>query len=206
MQFIETGIYTFDPNMRVQHPHITLLDLHIHAYLVGNKYDVPRLCDHAIAEYINIGEMILSLGVTADDTEGFEDTSANRSVTSFSSSSNDSEAQTILTHPTPRDPNDCSPSAIMDRFLDSLVLLWKNTTGRDDEMRAAVLELIKPELSKLMRLRFFVTMMMELVPFGDDIVQSLAEDGFDVMAFPVPKGMRRWWVLMFGGLYYAWSL
>ncbi|KAF1848637.1 uncharacterized protein K460DRAFT_281536 [Cucurbitaria berberidis CBS 394.84] len=169
VQFIETGIYIFDPNMRTKHPHITLLDLHIHAYLVGSKYDMPRLCDHAIAEYINVAQMILSLGVTSDTT-------------------------------CPSGPNECSPSAVTDRFLDSLVLLWKNTPNRYDPMREAVLELIKPALNMLLKLRFFVTLMMELVPFGDDIMHSLAEDGLDVKAFPLPAGVGRMWVVRFGEL------
>ncbi|CAO2653961.1 Nn.00g106940.m01.CDS01 [Neocucurbitaria sp. VM-36] len=202
LQFLETGIYTFSPNMRIQHPHITLLDLHIHAYLVGSKYDVPKLCDHAIAEYINIGQMILGLGVTSDDynIQNFGNARADPSTIACSFSPSGSEGEAMLTRSIHRDPNDASPSAIMDRFLDSLVLLWKNTRNRDDAMRVAVLELVKPELNKLMRLRFFITMMMGLVGFGEDIVHSLEEDGFDVMAFPVPMGMRRKWAVKFGGL------
>lgn len=198
LQFIETSNYLFDTNMLIQYPHITLLDLHIHAYLVGAKYEVPRLCEHAGAEYINIAQMILSMGVTAD-RNSFETQFSTDAMSITTAPSTINSSAPSSTYPAPRDPNDNAPAAVMDRFLDSLVLLWKNTPSRHDALREAVLELIKPELHQLMRLGFFVTMMMELVSFGDDIVQSLEEDGFDVKAVPVPVGMRRRWVIRFGG-------
>lgn len=78
----------------------------------------------------------------------------------------------------------------IDRFLNSLVLLWRNTQPRFDALRKAVLELIKRNLNKLLRVPFFVTVMQEVVGFGDDVVASLGDDGFEVKAFQVPQGAR----------------
>lgn len=86
----------------------------------------------------------------------------------------------------------------MNRFLHSLVLLWKNTQSRYDVMRTAVLELIKRDLSKLLRVPFFITLTMELVGFGDDVLASLGDDGFEVKAFQVPVGGRQTHTMRFG--------
>lgn len=177
VQFIENDIYAFDPNMRTQYPHITLLDLHIHAYIVGAKYSVHRLCDHAIDEYLNIGRMILSMGIRVRDTD-------------------------TMDFPADHSPhaNTNSPvSSVVNSFLDSLVLIWRNTSHRDDALRDAVLELLKPQLPQLMHLKFFQTLMMEMPGFGDDVVQSLAEDGFDVKAYPVLPGFRKKGTVWFSG-------
>ena len=48
IQYMQEGNYTFNSNMRLEYANITLLDLHVHAYVVGKKYDVTKLCDHAI--------------------------------------------------------------------------------------------------------------------------------------------------------------
>ena len=63
IQYMQEGNYTFNSNMRLEYANITLLDLHVHAYVVGKKYDVTKLCDHAIGEYLNIAGMVLSIGV-----------------------------------------------------------------------------------------------------------------------------------------------
>ncbi|KAJ4374935.1 hypothetical protein N0V83_002013 [Neocucurbitaria cava] len=191
VEFIESAHYTFDTKMRAEYPHITLLDLHVHAYLVGSKYEVPTLCEHAVVEFISVASMILSQGIPPDpnDMDDMFDDATPGPRTSNSANTN-----------TPRhhDPNDGSPAATTHRFLDSLVLLWRNTADRDDAMRAAALELIKPLLSKLMKLRFFIVMMLELLDFGDDVCASLVEDGFSVTGYPVPPGMKRRWAVRFG--------
>ena len=53
-------MYALDPATRTQYPNLTLFDLHIHAYVVGAKYDVRRLCDYAIDQYVDIARMILA--------------------------------------------------------------------------------------------------------------------------------------------------
>jgi hypothetical protein len=87
---------------------------------------------------------------------------------------------------------DTSPvSSVLNSFLDSLVLIWRNTLDRTDMLRQAVLELLKPHISQLMRLKFFQTLLMNMVDFGDNLLHSLAEDGFDIQTFPVPIEMRQ---------------
>ncbi|KAF1941361.1 hypothetical protein EJ02DRAFT_423075 [Clathrospora elynae] len=195
VHFIEMGIYVFNPQMRVQYPNITLLDLHIHAYIVGSKYELPRLCEHAISEYINVCEMILSMGITPDPI----DSNSNALVPMYGFSNDATDPATQPTFSSAPDPTANAVSNIFNTFLDSLVLLWRNTHHRNDPLRQAVLELIKPELNKFMKVRFFTTLMMEMVGFGDDVMHSLAEDGFDIKAVPVPAQLKRRWGVRFGG-------
>ena len=86
----------------------------------------------------------------------------------------------------------------MDRFLNSLVLLWKKTNNRYDVMRKAVLELIKRNLNKLLRFPFFGTLLEAMVAFGDDVVASLRDDGFEVKAFQIPVGGGQSHAVWFG--------
>jgi hypothetical protein len=181
--YIEDGIYTFNPNMRLEYANITLLDLHVHAYVVGNKYDVTRLCDHAIGEYLNIARMVLSMGITpSEDPTDFSDSIFNGDHK----------------HP------DASPvSSVLNSFLDSLVLIWRNTSDATDMLRQGVLELLKPHINQLMRLKFFQTLMMEMVDFGDDLMHSLAEDGFDIQTFATMGGSPQKTRVKFGS---AWNV
>lgn len=86
----------------------------------------------------------------------------------------------------------------LDRFLNSLVLLWRNTDAQIDALRKATLELVKRELNKLLRVPFFVTLMQELVGFGDSVVASLEGDGFEVRACQLAVGERRAHTVRFG--------
>jgi hypothetical protein len=181
IQYIQDGIYIFNPNMRFEYENITLLDLHVHAYIVGNKYAVAKLCEHAIGEYVNIVGMVLSMGMPAG-----------QDPTDFSNNPADSDHK----HP------DANPvSSVLNSFLDSLVLVWRNTVDGSDMLRQAVLELLKPHINQLTRLKFFQTLMLDLVGFGDDLVHSLAEDGFDVQAFPTMSGSRLKSSVKFGTAY-----
>jgi hypothetical protein len=179
--YIKDGIYTFNPNMRLEYANVTLLDLHVHAYIVGNKYDVAKLCDHAIGEYINVATMVLSMGITpGEDPTDFSDHTVNGDHK----------------HP------DASPvSSVLNAFLDSLVLTWRNTLDVTDMLRQAVLELLKPHINQLMCLKFFQVLMMEMVGFGDDLMHSLAEDGFDIQAFPVAGGLQQKIRVKFGSVW-----
>lgn len=76
----------------------------------------------------------------------------------------------------------------VEHLLNSLTLLWRNTPSRDDVLRAGVLELLKVHLNALLRVPFFVTMILQLRLFGADVVQSLEEDGFSVVAGVGMKG------------------
>jgi hypothetical protein len=184
IHFIETGNYMCDPEAFAKHPLLTTLDFHIHAYLIGSKYDISGFRDHAINAYLSIAEHEMKLGFMAlsggrlSDIEvpvpGFPILSAAGHI--------DGEPMTMP----------------IDRFLNSVVLLWKNTHSRYDIMRKAVLELIKRDLNKLLRLPFFVTLMTEMVGFGDDVVMSLSDDGFEVKAFQIPVGGRQRHAMWFG--------
>lgn len=190
VEFVESGMYDFDPDMLVEYPYVTLLDLHVHAYCVGAKYDVPRLCEYAVEEYIGIAAAILGMRDNPDYPPLHTGTVNHLNPT-----------YQVYTPPSPT-PNDLptSPAAMLDHFLNSLVLLWRKTPHRADPLRAAVLELLKPHLNALMQCKFFITMMLEMPGFGDDILHSLADDGFDVTAFPVPVGWERWSGVRFGGV------
>lgn len=178
LHFIETGNYLCDPQAFVEYPLLTTLDFHVHAYLVGSKYGIPTFRHCAIDNYLSVAEHEINLGSMAHSSgclsniqvplPGFPDIS-------------------------PADGHvDGEPLMLpIDRFLNSIVLLWKNTQSRYDALRAVVLELIKRDMSRLLRVPFFVTLMMELEGLGDDIVASLGDDGFEVKAFPVPVGGRR---------------
>ncbi|KAF2134846.1 hypothetical protein P153DRAFT_362575 [Dothidotthia symphoricarpi CBS 119687] len=174
LEFIDKGFYSFQPESRARFPYISKLDYHIHAYLVGAKYEVAALCEHAIKMYIITADMTLRSAFITD---------ANDLDHALACTS------TVLN--APPHPHDRSPAAELDRFLDSLVLLWKNTPDRDDAMRCATLRLIKHYLSRLMRLSFFVTLMMQMVDFGADVEEELMEDGFEVKSYSVLKGGRQ---------------
>ncbi|EUC49647.1 hypothetical protein COCMIDRAFT_1682 [Bipolaris oryzae ATCC 44560] len=154
IRFLESGAYALDPMMRTQCPNLTLFDLHIHAYVLGTKYDMRKLCDYAINQYVDLGRRIL------DKSSGYV-----HQITGL-----------------------VSPG--VNSFLDSLVLIWRNTRDSEDALRQAALELVKVKINRLLRVRFFQTLLWELPGFGNDVVASLQEDGFDVKALPVRAGMQ----------------
>ena len=172
LYFIENGNYMCNPQAHAEFPLLTTLDYHVHAYLVGSKYGILALQDYAINAYIAIAEHKMKLGFTAPP--GGQVSDSQELVPGFSAMPL-TEGQVggeLLTVPT-------------DHFLNSLVLLWKSTSTRYDPFRKAVLELTKRELNKLLRIPFFVTLMQEMVGFGDDVVASLGDDGFEVKAFQI---------------------
>ncbi|OWY51723.1 hypothetical protein AALT_g8996 [Alternaria alternata] len=183
IQYMQEGNYTFNSNMRLEYANITLLDLHVHAYVVGKKYDVTKLCDHATGEYLNIAGMVLSIGVPpGEDPTDFSNFTVNGD------------------HKGP----DASPAtSVLNSFLDSLVLIWRNTLDSDDALRQGVLELLKPNINQLMRLKFFQVLMMDMVDFGGDLVHSLTEDGFDIQAFHTEGGLQQKIRVKFGS---AWNM
>jgi hypothetical protein len=66
--------------------------------------------------------------------------------------------------------------------------LWKSTPNRFDVLRAEVLELLKLYLNRLLRMPFFVMLMQEVVDFGNDLTESLDEDGVEVKTYHTTKG------------------
>jgi hypothetical protein len=165
VEFIDTGSYTFQPGMRVAFPTTTMLDLHIHAYLVGTKYDIPNLADLALTQYVILGDMCLQMdvgSVLAEDTN----------VTALD----------------PIHPPRSAGTAIVKSFLESLAFLWHNTPNRFDPLRAEVLELLKRYLNRLLRMPFFATLMHEVVDFANDLAESLVEDGLEVSTYFMGEG------------------
>lgn len=172
LYFIETGHYVFDPRAFAKYPLLTTLDFHIHAYLVSSKYDIPALRDCAVNAYLGIAEHEINLGFLV--LSGGRLSEVQVAAPGFpvtASADGLAGCDTIITP--------------MDRFLNSLVLLWKNTQSCYDAMRHAVLELVKRDLNKFLRVPFFITLMQEVIGFGDDLVASLEDDGFSAGAFQV---------------------
>lgn len=185
LHFIETGNYVCDPQAFARFPLLTTLDFHIHAYLVSSKYDIPELQECALKAYLSIAEYEMQLGfmeLSGSRLSGVQDSVSGFSVVPPAEGHVD--GKTITTS--------------IDRFLNSLVLLWKKTSNRYDIMRKAVLELIKRNLNKLLRFPFFVTLLEAMVAFGDDVVASLRDDGFEVKAFQIPVGGKQSHAVWFG--------
>ncbi len=172
LYFIETGQYVFDERAFVKHPLLTTLDFHIHAYLVSSKYDIPALQNCAMSAYLSIAEHEMNLGFLLLSSGQLRDVQV--AAPGFPVSAPVDGLIGCNTTITP-----------LDRFLNSLVLLWKNTQSSFDAMRHATLELIKRDLNKFLRVPFFVTLMQEVVGFGDDLVASLEDDGLSAGAFQV---------------------
>lgn len=185
LHFIETGHYVFDQRAFQRFPLLTTLDFHVHTYLVSSKYGITALRDCAIKAYLDITEHELKLGfpMLKDNRGSQVQVSMPGFPTQAVADEQTSEGHVI----TP-----------IDRFLNSLVLLWKHTPSRYDALRKAVLELVKRDLNKLMRVPFFVTLLHEMVGFGDDVVASLREDGFEVQAEQVLAGGRQDCTVRFG--------
>ncbi|KAF1830388.1 hypothetical protein BDW02DRAFT_601730 [Decorospora gaudefroyi] len=149
IRFMEMGLYSINPDVRVKYPCFTPEDMHIHAYVVGKKYDVPRLCEFADEAYHDSAGQVLQMAVRAS-----------------------SELAAL--------------PWLFDEFLNSVVSVWRNTADRPDALRKTALELVKSALPPLMRTNYFQTLMLQLPSFGDDVTQSLGEDGLDVQVYYTP--------------------
>ena len=67
----------------------------------------------------------------------------------------------------------------MDRFLDSLVLLFRNT-GQGDVLCAQTVAALLPHVSRLVRVRFFGVVLGAELGLREALVEALAEEGFEV--------------------------
>jgi len=175
LSFIKTGGYALSDDTVLQYPYITILDLHVHCYALADKYDLPALADYAVEHYVRISAAILSLNWATDDP-GYNDGSMSNvryDNLSLYSYGEDDHIETF-------DPSDKSAAAEVDRFLNSIVLLWKMTPGTYDGMRKTVLEVMKPCLCKLMRLNYFKELLKHHNTFASDFVESLEMDGWEV--------------------------
>lgn len=185
LHFIETSHYVFDQQAFAKFPLLTTLDFHIHIYLVGSKYGISALQDCAMNAYLSTAEHEINSGLFA--LAGGQLSNIQVAVPGFS----------VMAPTAGHDDGELTMMPI-DRFLNSLVLLWKNTQSRYDAMRKAVLELIKHDLNRLLRVPFFVTLMQEMAGFGHDVVASLGDDGLEVKAFQIHAGARQDQTIRFG--------
>jgi hypothetical protein len=165
--WVVDGQYSIDFETGLHNQHMTDLDLHIHAYIVADKYDMPSLADYAVEMYISAAASILSEELPSD-------------LPNMATGPMNQRARHITQMPHKKDK---SPSAEVDRFFDSVVLLWKHTSS-NDPFRRTVLEAIKPCLPKLMRLHMFGTMIAELTGFCTELASSLEDDGLLINAYP----------------------
>lgn len=179
LTFIDKGFYSFHAETRLRFPLISKLDYHIHAYLAGAKYQVPALCSLAIKMYTTTAQMAL------------DDVFAVTTTTTTTATSTSTPPPLSTQHTAPHHPLDRSPAAELDRFLDSLVLVWRNTPDRSDAMRCAALGVVKHFLSRLVRVKFFCTLMLQLEGFGVDVVHAVGEDGVEVRVFRGSRGEVR---------------
>jgi hypothetical protein len=167
VEFIKTEYYHPHKNMNIDHPTMTMLDLHIHAYLIGIKYGVLKLANLAIKRYIGFGNKCLSMKPESDCTE---DTPINNEQVM--------ETQRDIT-------------AMVRIFLESLAFLWNNTRDRKDVMRTATLKLLKHHYTTLMKIPFFGDLKRELKDFESDLIESLAEDGLQAMSYAARVGEKK---------------
>lgn len=169
--------------MRIRHPDITMLDLHIHAYFIGAKYNVPKLCELALAQYINLGEIILSMDFVPRTSSSLGDATGidlahKLKFASLADVDSPAKYEEVLKNETHRS------AVLINTLLDSFALLWKKTADDQNELRVATLELIVSSCDDLLKLPSFRALMQDLHDFGDDVVRAQADNGFEV---PVVK-------------------
>lgn len=73
LDFFDSGGYHLYSRLREEYPHITMLDLHVHCYIIGDKYDISSLANYAAVNYLRIAADILSLDWQYDDPNYYDD-------------------------------------------------------------------------------------------------------------------------------------
>ncbi|KAL5405709.1 hypothetical protein PMIN06_012710 [Paraphaeosphaeria minitans] len=157
LDFLKNGCYYMYPLLCKQYPRITILDLHVHGYIVADKYELPTLADYSAKHYLRIAADTLALNWQFDDPDNYDNALSVPCVEYL--------------------PWDFCAAAEVGRFLDSVVLLWRNTFSRRDALRREVLEMIKACFVKLMRLKSFQFLLNNLSNFLHDLYESFGEDG-----------------------------
>jgi hypothetical protein len=173
LDFLKNGCYYLYPLLQKQYPRITMLDFHIHAYVIADKYDIPALSDCAAKSYLRMSADCLVLDWKHDDPDFCDDSSKFHIFRE--SMSNDIKDVPRVEYL----PWDMCAAAEVSRFLDSAVLLWRNTASRKDPLRKEVLEMLKVCVIKLMRLKSFQFLLVCLDDFLDDLIESFEEDDLE---------------------------
>ncbi|PVH94885.1 hypothetical protein DM02DRAFT_675887 [Periconia macrospinosa] len=166
IMFLKEGYYSFDMTARRTYPRLTMLDMHIHAYLIAMKYCIPALVRHSIPEYMRMGTNILRCYVQAYPT-AWSDTWSN-------------------SRPLENRPFDDSPAGEVEQLLDSISLLWKNTDRPNDPMRFAVMKTLEPFFNRLARLKMFASLCMYLDGFAEDLRLFFKYQGLDFNIIETP--------------------
>jgi hypothetical protein len=185
LDFLTMGFYRPITEMSIRYPLVTLLDLHIHCYLIAVKYSITALASHATNEFLTIAGATIATDFVTGNPDTF---SQFFNYERHSNSSNDthpiyedltaSPPASPSFEPGPHDPRDYSPPAQISKLLNAICLLYRHTTTTD-ALRPRIVELLKLGLGKLMQLRFFVTMLQRL-DLGPEMVRSLEADGLRV--------------------------
>jgi hypothetical protein len=165
IDFINTDYYTVHESMETDFPTMTVLDLHIHAYLIGIKCGVSKLANLAIKRYIESGNKCLLMAAVPKSI----DETPTKSLTREQAAELEQR------------------SAAMKAFLESVAFLWKHTRDHKDVMRQATLNLIKHHYTCLMKVPFFRDLKREVKDLEKDLVASLGEDGLQVETYPARK-------------------
>ncbi|KAL1604882.1 hypothetical protein SLS60_004422 [Paraconiothyrium brasiliense] len=161
LDFLKNGSYYMYPVLLQQYPRITMLDLHVHCYIVADKYDLPALANYAGANCLRIVADALMLDWKFDDPDFYDE----------------SESLPCVNY----HPYDMCAEAEVSRFLDSVVLLWRNTASSNDALRKEVVDMIKACFIKLMRLKSFQFVFSNLRDFRLDLEKSFGENGLVIM-------------------------
>jgi hypothetical protein len=75
LDFLKNGCYYLYPLLQKQYPRITMLDFHVHAYIIADKYDIPALSDCAAKSYLRMAADCLVLDWQFDDPDFYDDSS-----------------------------------------------------------------------------------------------------------------------------------
>lgn len=72
LDFLKNGCYYMYPLLCKQYPRITMLDLHVHGYIIADKYEVHALADYAAKQYLRIVADTLALDWKFDDPDNYD--------------------------------------------------------------------------------------------------------------------------------------
>jgi hypothetical protein len=178
--FMVRGFYYLHDSFLTKNPRLTILDLHVHAYIIADKYQCPGLSQYAVDEYLRIAARILSSDVSTSDLQ--------------------------LDRPleAPRHPMDMSLAADMDQLFDSIVMLWEKPSCGYNAMRTSILNALVLVLPKVMRFKMFGVMIKYLDDFAYDLEKTLEEQGLSVQFTRVSMtGMQK---TVFGTLDEGWNI
>ncbi|KAH9869758.1 hypothetical protein IAQ61_006971 [Plenodomus lingam] len=150
LHFLTHGSYPFDSTTLLRYPALSLPDLHIHTYLVAQKYNIPTLHSHALTQYIDFAHIILTYGFVWPTTLPF--------------------------HPYTCTGNILLPSLLHSFVL----LWRNTPNRHDALRSAVLDCLVKPWLSSWVKVEYFVDLLECLAGFSPDLCASLAEDGLRV--------------------------